>query len=65
MLREQLAYPLREVGYTETQIAAEQELFARVGVLYHGNAGLLKLAAPNTFAAYEQAFGNRSRDVGV
>ena len=62
-LREQLAYPLQEVGYTETQIAAE--LFARVGVLYHGDRGLLQLAAPNTFAAYEQAFGNRFRDACV
>jgi hypothetical protein len=57
-LQDFLKYPLRVKEYSETQIAAE--LFARVGVLYHADPRHLKVAAPNTFAAYEQAFGHRA-----
>lgn len=59
-MRDFLAYPLDEPGYTDTQVAAE--LFARVGALYHGRPDLLRLTAPTTFAAYEQALGNQQRD---
>jgi polyhydroxyalkanoate synthesis regulator phasin/cation transport regulator ChaB len=56
-------YPLQVGGMSPDRIAAE--LFARIGVVYHGFPELLQTTAPNVFAVYAGLLGRPSRDRGV
>ncbi len=60
ILKNVLAYPLAQQFATLAQDRITAELFARVGVIYHGFPDILRAVAPKTFEAYDAIF--RSTD---
>jgi hypothetical protein len=61
-IRSFLSYPLRTPGITDDRKTVE--LFARLGVIFHGFPDLLRAAAPKTYEAFREIFNTAvQRDV--
>ncbi|MFT3803327.1 MAG: hypothetical protein QM766_19205 [Burkholderiaceae bacterium] len=58
-MTEYFEYPLKELNYSDTEIAAE--LFARAGVLYYSKPEVMAGALPGVFNEFEAVF-RRGRD---
>ena len=62
-MKDILDHPLDEPELTESEVVAE--LFARAGMVYYSNPELLRVTAPKTYGAFNDAFGSPANQSGL